>query len=175
MCTVFIVGFFVFVVICLISLILGICEYEENCLLISLVTFILAVACIFIAAAIEPTKPKSISQRYDELTAPETRVSIDETHEINETVSDTVDNKKISVVLDTAAYSFYKESNEQFYTLKIKADALDHFRNCRNCYALKRIQHTLNEYNVRELRIIHNRGSIKIKSSGIIQFANYIR
>lgn len=168
--TFLLIGFIVLVAISIGSLIIGINEQDEKYIFIALVSFMFSILLSIIGGVFESTNPKSTSQRYDELTAPETRVSIDETHEINETSSDTVLDEKSS-----RSYSLYKVSNEPFYTLKLNADALTHFRKCRNCHELKRIQHALNEHKVNELHIIHDRGSIRIKSSRIIQINNHIQ
>lgn len=168
------IGFIALVIICLIFLIIGINEQDEKYMFIALVSFILSIACIFIDATIKPANPKSISQRYDELTASETLVSNNETHEINETSADTVHDEK-SIILKSGLYSLYKVSNEPFYTLKLNADVLTHFRKCRNCHGLKRIQRVLNEHNVTALHIIHDHGSMRIKSSRIIQINNHIQ
>ena len=168
------IGFIALIIICLISLIIGINEQDEKCMFIALVSFIFAIFLAFIGHRMESANPKSISQRYDELTASETLVSNNETHEINETSADTVHDEK-SIVLKSGLYSLYKISNEPFYTLKLNADVLTHFRKCRNCHGLKRIQHVLNEHNVNALHIIHDHGSMRIKSSRIIQINNHIQ
>lgn len=172
MMTFLIIGFIVLVGISLGFLIAGINEQDEKYIFIALMSFVFAIFLSIIGAAFKSENPKSPSQRYDELTASETLVSNNETNIVDETADAMHD--KNSIVLKPCKYSLYKVNNEPFYTIKINADALNHFRNCRNCNELKRIQCILNEYNVRELRILHDNGSIKIKSTRIIQFINYI-
>ena len=172
--TFLLIGFIVLVGISLGSLIIGINEQNEKYIFIALVSFIFAVFLSIIGGAFKSENTKSPSQRYDELIASETPASDNETHETNETVADTVHDEK-SIVLKSGLYSLYKVSNEPFYTLKLNADVLTHFRKCRNCHGLKRIQRVLNEHNVNALHIIHDHGSMRIKSSRIIQINNHIQ
>lgn len=174
MMTFLLIGFIVLVGISIGSLIIGINEQEGKYMFIALVSFMLAIVLSIIGGAFKPENTKTPSQRYDELTASETLVSNNETNTVDET-ADAIHDKN-SILLKPCKYaSLYKVSNEPFYTLKITTDLLNHFKKCRNCYALKRIQRALNEHNVNALHVIHDQGSIQIRSSGVIQLNNHIQ
>lgn len=172
--TFLLIGFIVVVAISIGSLIIGINEQDEKYIVIALVSFMFSILLSIIGGAFKSENTKSPSQRYDELTASETLVSNNDSHEINETSADAIHDENPSL-LKTGVYSLYKVSNEPFYTLKLNADTLTHFRKCRNCRELKRIQRALNEHNVNALHIIHDQGSMRIRSSRIIQINNHIQ